>query len=436
MAWVSNCALPEHWSELNAARKQRQQCAQDIERIKIACASGCGKTHVSECSACYKKILDRMLARYSNEAGGEWFSQRSAFVLELEDQFAQAKERKLALKEIESNIESEKEAWYRWVLRRHPEFLAVTDCGVELDELRAVLDDPDRSKDELVKMVWQAVGKPEDWSPKVDEFANKVASVGEDQAALRKLYVDEFLKDRVTGAPVKGAEKYIEMYLEKPDMRLEEIIDSIISENKTSQRFQEQREIHQGRLEELRRAKTAFEQDNPAAVSKGQQRKSAPANANEKPVDLPPCSVCQKEVDPKDVLSCSVCQAVNLLGGEKTLTTYCTETCFHEGYEHHIESEHDCTSGDQCVQEGDEDEEMKDDINGTVICLRCLDEKKMSLFCSSRCAYQNLPSHLDAQHGFKGVTPQEIQNLVKHVEQVVEETLRKQNPGLEFSWTS
>lgn len=330
MAGASTHHLPEHWTELNAARKQRRLCAENIHNIARSCTAH-GK-NLLECNLHFHESVDRMFARYNDYPHREWFSQRKAFVYGLETMFADMIERLESeqrinhgeLDDIEANIESEKEAWYRWVLRRHPEFLAIAS-GVNQNEVRSILDDPDRSREELVAMVWEAVGKPADWSSRVDIFIEKVAAAAEDPAELKKLYIAEFFKDHKTGETLENAQKYLEQYESASDASLEDVIGCIISANKGERGLQARREVYHSRLEELRRAKTAFERDK--ALAKSRARASQAVAVGDELYDLPSCSMCQQVVDSKDVLSCPVCQ----IGDERKLTVYCSEVCYHKG---------------------------------------------------------------------------------------------------------
>ena len=103
--------------------------------------------------------------------------------------FTEAKERKIDLKVLEDRIDSEKEAWYRWMLRRHPDFLAVAEDGARQQELRDMLDDPDHSREVLIEEMWEGVGQPKIWAAKVDEFAEAVKKRdGETNTATRALH--------------------------------------------------------------------------------------------------------------------------------------------------------------------------------------------------------------------------------------------------------
>ncbi|POR36862.1 Uncharacterized protein TPAR_02938 [Tolypocladium paradoxum] len=430
MAAPSTHAMPEHWTELSAATRQKRLCSEEVEALKSSCAKDCGKKHVAECSSCYGKVLDRMRLRYTDSQDREWFTQRRAFLHELEGLFQDARDRRRSLRFVEARIESEKEAWYRWVLRKYPEFIAISDRGVNQDELRGMLDDPDRSRQELVSIMLEGVGKPADWPASVEAFAEKVAATKAEPTELKKLYVAEFFINQPTGNVLENAQRYLDEYAASETMLLEDIIDKIASDSQEGRISQPQRDNHQRRLDELRRAKTAFEQNKLQA--KGRLSGNQAFTVGEELYNLPPCHVCQKMVDPNGVLSCSLCQAVTQMGGSKELTVYCTEDCFRKGHGDHVEAEHDCEAGDKCVQLRDEDEEM--DYGGTraVSCKECLGQKRMTLYCSDRCAEENIAEHSQRAHRAK-TQAEEAQGLVTPAEQVVESMLQKENPGLKMS---
>ncbi|KAF4980798.1 hypothetical protein FZEAL_3275 [Fusarium zealandicum] len=430
MARTGKIALPEHWTELSAARAHRQQCADEVDAIKKACLSECDQRRVVDCEKCFPKALDKMRARYCDAEGREWFSQRRAFLNELDTLFTDVKEHKFDLKSIEDSIESEKEAWYRWVLRLYPQFLTTGDSGADQEELRGMLDDPDRSREELIERIWEGVGKPVDWAADVDTLAEKVAAAKNNAADLKQLYMAFFFKDQKTGEVLEHAQSYLDAYAASESMPIEEVIDKIAQDHRASLTTQPQRDSHRSRLDELRRAKMAFEQNRLQNKSRAQANQT-PAVAEEL-YDLPPCAVCEKAVDPKKVLSCSLCQALTHMGGRKKLTVYCSDECFHKGHEDHVDEEHDCEAGDKCVQNEDEDTEMDDGTSHTVVCKDCIDQKQASLYCSQRCAAANLPQHREDKHGAK-TAADEIKKLALPLWELVEKTLKGSNPGLKFS---
>lgn len=324
-------ALPEHWTELSAARIHRQQCADEVDTIKKACLEECGKRSVVDCEKCFPKVLDRMRARYCDAEGREWFSQRRAFLNELDVLFTDIKDhKKMDLKTIEDSIASEKEAWYRWVLRMYPRFLSTGGSGADPDELRAMLDDPVKRREELIERIWEGVGKLANWEADVDSLTEKIATVRNDAAALKQLYITFFFKDSKTGEVVENAQPYLEAYETSDTMSIEQVIDRIAQDLKASLTTEPQRDTHRSRLDELRRAKMAFEQNRLQNKSRAQASQT-PA-ISDYLYDLPPCSVCAKPMDPKNVLSCPLCQALVQLGGRQKMTVYCSDECLDKGF--------------------------------------------------------------------------------------------------------
>ncbi|RFN50877.1 hypothetical protein FIE12Z_4823 [Fusarium flagelliforme] len=333
-------ALPEHWTELSAARIHRQQCADEVDTIKRTCLEECGKRSVVDCEKCFPKVLERMRSRYCDAEGREWFSQRRAFLNELDVLFTDVKDhKKMDLKAIEDSIASEKEAWYRWVLRMYPRFLSVGDRGADPDELRAMLDDPVKRREELIERIWEGVGKPVNWESDVESLIEKMGAVKNDPTALKQLYIDLFFKDSETGDAVENAQPYLEAYETSDTMSIEQVIDRIAQDLKASRTTEPQRDTHRGRLDELRRAKMAFEQNRLQNKSRAQVNQT-PA-VSDYLYDLPPCSVCSKSVDAKNVLSCPLCQALVQLGGRRRMTVYCSDECQGKGFDDHIDKEHD-----------------------------------------------------------------------------------------------
>ncbi|KAF5017518.1 hypothetical protein F66182_10547 [Fusarium sp. NRRL 66182] len=424
-------ALPEHWTELSAARMHRQQCADEVDAIKKTCLEECGKRTVVDCEKCFPRVLDRMRARYCDAEGKEWFSQRTAFLNELDVLFTDVKDHnKIDLKAIEDSIESEKEAWYRWVLRMYPRFLSTGDSGADQDELRAMLDDPVKRREELIERMWEGVGKPANWEADVDSLTEKMAAARNSARDLKQLYMTFFFKDPETGEVVEHAQKYVDEYEASDSMPIEEVINRIAQDHKASLSSQPQRDSHKSRLDELRRAKMAFEQNRLQNKIRAQANQTP--GVTEDLYTLPPCAVCAKAVEPKNVLSCSLCQALAQMGGQKKLTVYCSDECLHKGHDEHVENEHGCGSGDRCVQYDDADTEMDDEMSNTMVCKDCIDQKEASLYCSARCAAANLARHRQEKHGAK-TAADEIKKLALPLWEFVEKTLKEGNPGLKFS---
>ncbi|PTD05833.1 hypothetical protein FCULG_00002546 [Fusarium culmorum] len=437
-------ALPEHWTELSAARIHRQQCADEVDTIKKTCLEECGKRSVVDCEKCFPKVLDRMRARYCDAEGREWFSQRRAFLNELDVLFTDIKDhKKMDLKTIEDSIASEKEAWYRWVLRMYPRFLSTGDSGADPDELRAMLDDPVKRREELIERIWEGVGKPANWEADVDSLTEKIATVRNDAAALKQLYITFFFKDSKTGEVVENAQPYLEAYETSDTMSIEQVIDRIAQDLKASLTTEPQRDTHRSRLDELRRAKMAFEQNRLQNKSRAQASQT-PA-ISDYLYDLPPCSVCAKPMDPKNVLSCPLCQALVQLGGRQKMTVYCSDECLDKGFNDHVDKEHDCEAGDRCAQYDYEDIEMGEDATSkAVVCKDCIDQcdireqgsvegdGKAAVYCSIECAKPNIGRHRESKH-MTSAAGYEVSNLALPLWETAEKILKEGNPGLKFS---
>jgi len=94
--------------------------------------------------------------------------------------------------------------------------------------------------------------------------------------------------------------------------------------------------------------------------------------------------------------------------------------------------EHDCESGDRCVQYEDEDIEMQDWTSIAVACKECIDQKRDTIYCSIGCAASNLSRHRHEKHGLK-TAAYEIKKLAVPLWEVVEKTLKEANPGLKYT---
>ncbi|KAF4333651.1 hypothetical protein FBEOM_12521 [Fusarium beomiforme] len=354
-----------------------------------------------------------MRARYCDAEGREWFSQRRAFLNELDVMFTDVKDhKKIDLKSIEDSIASEKEAWYRWVLRMHPQFLSVGDSGADQDELRSMLDDPVKRWEELTERIWEGVGKPANWEADVDSLTEQITLAKNDAASLKQIYINFFFKDSQTGEVVEDAQQYLEAYAASDTMSIEQVIDRIAQDHKASLTTEPQRDSHRSRLDELRRAKMAFEQNR-------LQNKSQ-AQANQTP------AISQ------DLYNLPPCAALAHMGGRRELTVWCSDVCLSKGSGDHNELEHDCESGDRCVQYEDEDIEMEDWSRNTVACKECLDQNTDTLYCSIGCAAANLARHRHEKHGLKTAT-YEIKKLAVPIWDVTEKALKEANPGLKYA---
>ncbi len=80
------------------------------------------------------------------------------------------------------------------------------------------------------------------------------------------------------------------------------------------------------------------------------------------------------------------------------------------------------------MQLRDEDVEMDDGSSKALSCRECL-----SLFCSDRCARENIAAHRKTRHGVKTPSADEAEELVSCTQDVVATALKAENPGLSMT---
>ncbi|KAF4583070.1 hypothetical protein GQ602_006214 [Ophiocordyceps camponoti-floridani] len=260
MTTPSTHSLPEHWTELTAARQQRNLCLTALQNLQRTCTQTHHKTSLPDCPPCHAQALDLLKRRYTESPRREWFTQRRAFLHELEGLFQDVGEGRRGVEAVEARVEAEKEAWYR-------------------SELRGMLDEAERSRGELVALMVRGVGMPEGGMEAVNAFAEKVSSIinstpttdTTESQQLKDLYVTTFF----TPTP-PSLSRYLESY-RNSSKPLEAIMDEIVSDISLSRANQPARHHHSGRLDELRRAKSAFELNRMQAKSRALAKRKAAA---------------------------------------------------------------------------------------------------------------------------------------------------------------
>lgn len=86
------------------------------------------------------------------------------------------------------------------------------------------------------------------------------------------------------------------------------------------------------------------------------------------------------------------------------------------------------------MQMRDEDVEMDDGSFRSVSCKECLDERRITLYCSDRCAAENVAGHRQLVHGVKTAAGEgETLALVTPTQEAVEAALQRENPELKMT---
>jgi hypothetical protein len=100
----------------------------------------------------------------------------------------------------------------------------------------------------------------------------------------------------------------------------------------------------------------------------------------------------------------------------------------------HVDEAHKCDGGDSCVQNRsngkEEDVVMDDEASLDVfVCKQCVNLGRLTLFCSERCASENIVRHRQNEHETK-TEADEVSSAVTSLSTVIESVLHRENPGL------
>ncbi|RYP23700.1 hypothetical protein DL765_000996 [Monosporascus sp. GIB2] len=319
----------EPWDEVLNLNRERQRCADDLEKIKAACARDHAKQHVTQCPECWDRLVNRMRDRYLNCATKEWFSGRRLFLQELDTMFSKARGGSLDFKIIDQRIHDEKRDWYRDKVRNMG-LHSATRSPSEAKLLQQKLDDREIPTEELASELRGAIGDdalPDEAA--FDNFLNRLKDAEKNQAR-NDIYIDVLFQPRRDPEKAAMYQKYTEMI--RGGVTIQSVVDVMLRDRRRAQSNEEQKQRLQGKLEELKRAKAAHELSL-AKKQKARQDKAAAAAASDSQHDLPPCSVCSKALDAEDFLACPLC---HLLGEQYGLgngpVLYCSETCHEDDY--------------------------------------------------------------------------------------------------------
>ncbi|RYP82505.1 hypothetical protein DL769_001611 [Monosporascus sp. CRB-8-3] len=319
----------EVWDEVLNLDKERQRCADDLEKLKAACAGDHAKRHITQCPECWDRLVNRMRDRYLNCATKEWFSGRRLFLQELDTMFSKARSGVLDFKIIEQRIHDEKKEWYRDKISNMG-LHSATKSPSEAKLLQQKLDDREMPTEELASELRGAIrddALPDEAA--FDNFLNRLKDAGTTQAR-NDIYIDTLFQPRRDPEKAAMYQRYMEMI--RGGDTIQSVVDAILHDRRWAQSNEEQKQRLQGKLEELKRAKAAHELSL-AKKQKARQDKATAAAASNSQYDLPPCSVCSKALDAQDFLACPLC---HLLGEQYGLGNgpilYCSETCHEDDY--------------------------------------------------------------------------------------------------------
>ncbi|OTB07305.1 hypothetical protein M426DRAFT_248808 [Hypoxylon sp. CI-4A] len=385
----------EPWDEVIALQKERQLCADDVQAIRLSCIKDHDKKHPIECPDCWTRLLNRIRDRYLNSASKEWFSGRRPFLLELDTMFSKAHTNHVDFQIIEQRILDEKKEWYRDKMKN----LGLQHAARSQSEERALqqkINDRSTPVDQLASELRKAFGDGAVQNQAFDSFIDRLKLANSPQARS-DAYVDVFFQPSHDPSGAAKSQKYIDMVRNGTPMS--DTISAMIRDRHSARGDQEQKQALHKKLEELRRAKAAHELDK-ARRDKARQDKSRAAAASDAQQNLPPCLVCSKTPNPQSFVICPPCQILKEYYGLRVKPAiFCSQECEEERYESHVNTTHECASGEECVRLHDEDVEMDDGGSTLVFCRECIESLSIpSTFCSSRCYDENFQHHRDEVH--------------------------------------
>ncbi|KAI5917526.1 hypothetical protein F4810DRAFT_696029 [Camillea tinctor] len=387
----------EPWDEVVALQKERLLCAEDVQTIRDLCAKQHGTKHVVECTECWTRLLNRMRDRYLNTSTKEWFSGRRAFLQDLDTMFSQARAHELDLGAIEERITDEKKEWYR-DRARSLGLHAATKSPTEAVALQRKLNDRTLTTDQLALELRVAFSDGTIRSEEAfNDFIDRL-KMAKSPKARNDAYIDIFFQPSHDAAGAARVQKYINMVAN--GVPIADALNAMFNDRQSAKGDRDQRQELQKQLEELRRAKAAHEMSK-AKKDKAQQDKAKVAASSSAQYKLPPCSVCEKDVDPQNFLSCPLCQILaEHYGLRNEPTIFCSQGCQDDGYEAHTRETHECAAGDECTLVADEDVEMNTgDQTMLTLCQECVETLETpSTFCSSRCFNLNFQRHREEVH--------------------------------------
>ncbi|KAI1638006.1 hypothetical protein F4809DRAFT_601786 [Biscogniauxia mediterranea] len=387
----------EPWDEVVTLQKERLLCAEDVQTIKDSCAKEHGKKHVVECTECWARLLNRMRDRYLNSATKEWFAGRRTFLQDLDAMFSQARAHELDFNAIEERIIDEKKEWYRDKIRTLGLHLA-TKSPAEAIALQRKLNDRTLTADQLALELRETFSDGTIQSKEAfNDFIDRLKSA-QSPKARNDAYIDIFFQPGHDPEGAARAQKYINMVANGAPIA--DAINAMLNDRQSAKGNRDQKQQLQKQLEELRRAKAAHELSK-AKKDKAQQDKAKVAASSSVQYKLPPCSVCEKDVDPQNFLSCPLCQILaEHYGLRNEPTIFCSQGCQDESYEAHLSETHECAAGNECTLVADEDVEMETgDQLMLALCRECVETLETpSTFCSSRCFGLNFQRHREEVH--------------------------------------
>lgn len=328
-------ALAEPWTEVVALQRDQARCAADIAAIKQACAKDHDKGHALECAQCWPRLVSRLRDLYFKPSSPEWFTGRRDFLQDLDNLFTKAQSSQnatLDLKPIDQRVRKEKEGWFR-DKAADLGLLKATQSQGEARELQSKLSDRELPVEQLVSELRNTFPAARPDSSNETFFRQFLEQMGAAQSPKEQagIYTEVVFKADQNSAESAKTEKYAKLINggTPPGQALE----TLLRDRESSQGEQDDRRRLRNQLEELRRAKAAYQlaQSRRDKVRQEKARATAAAAAAasaRKAPTLPSCATCSGAVDPQSFEMCSICQVLSSCeAGVSEPVLWCSEQC-------------------------------------------------------------------------------------------------------------
>lgn len=334
-------ALAEPWTEVAALHTDQSRCTKDVAAIKQACAKDHDKAHALECAECWPKLVNRLRDLFLKPSSPEWFAGRRDFVAELDALLVKAQSSHQSqppnLKQIDQRIRKEKEDWFREKATSLG-LPSAMESSTEARDLQSKLADRELPIEQLVLELRAAFpsGRPDASNERTFwQFLSKTDVAPPSEKA--EVYIQAVLQPEVDAGNAAKAEKYIKLI--RGGTPPGQVLETLLRDRQSSRSEQDERNRLRKQLEELRRAKAAYQlaQTKRDKVRQDKARAAAAVAdataAAQQAQDLPPCATCAKTVDPEGFESCAVCQILSSheVKGSR-LVAWCSEQCRDRGF--------------------------------------------------------------------------------------------------------
>lgn len=298
----------------------------------------------------------RQQRQQQQQQQSEWFAPRRAFLAALDDLLARAREYQIGPGSVDERVRGERRLWYAEQVRASGSLLRFLlpaaegeDGGEEAEEaLLKKLDEwaeaasssarPVRFAKEMAQLLSGGTGGlSADGEGPGQGPGNGGVLVGKrmleagDEASRVEVLREAFFtapspsSSSSSAVPDEDSRKYLDM-LRGEGLTMEQVVERIVEEKRAAAGAKGQIAALSQRLDELRRARAAYELQKQRRESLAQQR------VPEEMYELPACAVCGDAPSARDFFCCTICAILAGKGVQPQKTVFCSRSCEEKGH--------------------------------------------------------------------------------------------------------